>query len=149
MRRMPWCWSDSLVPVPHLTPESPWGPSLCRQSLCPEPKGLTGVRLSIVAAAFLWTAAAASPPISIEFESGVFKVSGWTAPRTPPGSGWSSVFRVYAGAGEVPPLLGTYSVEGASLVFHPRFSLAAGVRYRAVFSVPGGAPVQRVFDGPR
>ena len=100
-------------------------------------------------AAFLWSAAAASPPVTIEFGNGAFKVSGWAAPQTPPAKGWSSVFLVYAGAGNVPPLLGTYSLEAASLVFRPRFPLAPGVRYRAVFQIPGGAPVERIFDGPR
>jgi hypothetical protein len=85
----------------------------------------------------------------IEREGDAFKVAGWSAPRTEPARGWSSVFAVYAGSGDVPPLLGSYAVEAGSLVFHPRFPIAAGVRYRAVFHPPGGgALVEKVFDGP-
>ncbi len=43
---------------------------------------------------------------------------------------------------------GTYAVEGGSLVFHPRFPLVAGVRYRAVFQAPQGKLVEATFDGP-
>ena len=75
-------------------------------------------------------------------------MAGWTPPRTPPAKGWTQIFAIYAGAGEVPPLLGSYSVEGGALVFHPQFPIAAGVRYRAVLRIPGAAPVERTFDGP-
>jgi len=92
------------------------------------------------------TAIAAS--VSIQLEGGAFKVSGWEAPRTEPAKGWASVFAVYAGSGDVPPLLGTYSEQAGSLVFRPRFPFAPGVRYRAVFHPPGLAPVEKIFDGP-
>jgi hypothetical protein len=52
---------------------------------------------------------------------------------------WKSLLNVRvvreetAGADEVPPLLGTYRVEGDSLRFEPRFPLEPGVRYRAEF----------------
>jgi hypothetical protein len=46
-------------------------------------------------------------------------------------------------------MLGTYLVQGGKLVFQPRFPLAAGVRYRAVFRTPGGSPVEASFDGPK
>lgn len=96
----------------------------------------------------LWSAAALSQTADIQFFGGAFRVTGWNAPRTPPAEGWPSVFRVYAGSGDVPPLLGSYAVESGALVFHPRFPLAAGVRYRAVFRAAGGAPVERTFAGP-
>lgn len=93
------------------------------------------------------TAIAAS--FSIQREGDAFKIAGWNAPRTEPAKGWSSVFAVYTGSGDVPPLLGSYAVEGGSLVFHPRFPVAPGVHYRAVFRPPGGgAPVEKIFDGP-
>ena len=95
----------------------------------------------------LW-AAAEPQSISIQLEGGAFRVSGWTPPRTPPAKGWGEVFAVFAGAGNVPPMLGSYAVENGMLVFHPAFPPAAGVRYRAVFHAPGGAPVERTFDGP-
>ena len=49
----------------------------------------------------------------------------------------------------MPAILGTYSVEGNSLVFRPQFPLAPGVRYRAVFQPPGGQRIETTFDGPR
>ncbi len=86
---------------------------------------------------------------AIQFEGGAFKVSGWRAPGTAPTKGWASVFAVYAGSGDVPPLQGSYTVEGGSLVFHPTWPIAPGVHYRAVFHLPsGGAPVEKTFDGP-
>jgi hypothetical protein len=93
--------------------------------------------------------AAAPAAISIQFEAGAFKVSGWPAPSTAPAKGWASLFVVYAGAGDVPPLQGTYATESGSLVFHPSWPTAPGVHYRAVFRPPsGGAPIEKTFDGP-
>jgi hypothetical protein len=91
---------------------------------------------------------AAGQAVTIQFERGVFKVSGWKAPAAAPAAGWASVFAVYAASGDVPALLGTYAVEQGSLVFRPSFPIAAGVRYRAVFHPPGDAPVEKTFDGP-
>lgn len=59
-----------------------------------------------------------------------------------------SLFAVYTGTGDVPPMVGKYSVEGNSLVFRPQYPMAAGAKYRAVFQTPGGKPVQALFDGP-
>jgi hypothetical protein len=105
------------------------------------------VRL-LAAAAILWSAAAAPQSISIQLEGGAFRLSGWTPPRTPPGRGWAEVFAVYAGSGNVPPMVGSYAVEDGALVFRPAFPPAAGVRYRAVFRAPGSSAVERAFDGP-
>jgi hypothetical protein len=87
---------------------------------------------------------------AIQFEGGVFRVTGWEAGPEPP-AGWSSVFSVYAGSADavdVPPLLGTYSVEAASLVFRPRFPLSPGMHVRAVFQPPDGPGAESVFDIP-
>ena len=46
-------------------------------------------------------------------------------------------------------MLGTYAVENGTLVFRPRFPLAAGIRYRAVFQPAGSTPVETFFDGPK
>jgi hypothetical protein len=93
--------------------------------------------------------AAVADSISIQLDAGAFRVAGWDAPRSEPSKGWASVFTVYAGTGDVPPLLGSYGVEHGSLVFHPKFPFAAGVRYRAVFRPPGGgAAIEKTFDGP-
>lgn len=75
-------------------------------------------------------------------------MSGWAPPHTPPAKGWAEIFAVYAGAGNVPPMVGAYAVEGGALVFRPAFPLAAGVRYRAVLRPAGGPAVERAFDGP-
>ncbi|HEY7338440.1 MAG TPA: Ig-like domain-containing protein [Bryobacteraceae bacterium] len=88
-------------------------------------------------------------PVSIQLEGGAFRVAGWNPPRAEPSKGWPSVFAVYVGSGDVPPLSGSYAVEKGALVFHPRFPFAPGVQYRAVFHPPGAAaPVQKIFDGP-
>jgi hypothetical protein len=93
-------------------------------------------------------AAAAQGP-AIEFKDGLFRVTGWQAPTAPPAKGWNSIFAVYVGSGDVPPLLGSYSVENGALTFHPQYPIAPGVQYRAVFHPPnGGAPVVAVFNGP-
>lgn len=106
-------------------------------------------RIGLAAVAALLCAGALAAAETILFEGGVFKVSGWTAPATAPAKGWGSVFAVYAGAGDVPPLLGSYAVESGALVFHPSYPISPGVHYRAVFHLPsGGAAVEKSFDGP-
>lgn len=82
---------------------------------------------------------------AIQFEGGVFRVTGWEATAEPP-SGWSSIFRVYAGSGDVPPLVGTYSVESSTLIFRPRFPLAPGMHVRAVFQPPDGEQIEATFE---
>ncbi|HVV46741.1 MAG TPA: hypothetical protein VHC72_16120 [Bryobacteraceae bacterium] len=106
--------------------------------------------IAVVLGTLLGTAAIADS-VSIELKNGAFRVTGWNAPRREPAKGWGSVFAVYAGSGNVPPLLGSYAVEAGALVFHPRFPFSNGVHYRAVFRPPGGgAPVEKVFgeDAP-
>jgi hypothetical protein len=102
-------------------------------------------RKVLLAAAVFFIATAAAANISIQFDGGAFRVAGWNATREP-ADGWSSIFAVYAGSGDVQPMLGSYTVANGELAFHPRFPLAAGVHYRAVFK-PG--PVEAIFDGPR
>jgi hypothetical protein len=105
--------------------------------------------IAVILLSFLRGMTATAQTISIQIENGSFKVVGWSVPRTAPANGWPSVFVVYAGTGDIPPLLGTYSVESGALAFHPSFPFAPGVRYRAVFRPPGGgAPIERIFDGP-
>jgi hypothetical protein len=45
-------------------------------------------------------------------------------------------------------MVGKYGVEGDALVFRPQYPLAAGAKYRAVFRMPGGKPIEATFDGP-
>ena len=85
---------------------------------------------------------------SIRMDGGVFRVIGWQAALPPP-AGWSDVLAVYAGAGDVPPMLGSYSVEAGTLSFRPRFPLPGGMHVRAVFHAPGEAAVEAAFDIPK
>ena len=99
------------------------------------------------ALAILLLALAASAQ-TIQLEDGAFRVSGWK-PSPAPGQDFSSIFAVYAGGPGSPSMLGTYAVENGALVFRPRFPLAAGIRYRAVFQPAGSTPVETFFDGPK
>jgi hypothetical protein len=91
---------------------------------------------------------ASAQAVSLQLESGAFKVLGLPASALrEPRAGWQSVFVVYAGTGDVPPLAGSYSVENGALVFRPKYPLGAGPRYRAVFR-GAGAPLEKSFDGP-
>jgi hypothetical protein len=65
-----------------------------------------------------------------------------------PAKGWGSVFSVYAGTGDVPPMAGGYAIEAGTLVFRPRYPLAAGVHYRAVFRPSMGPTIEQRFEGP-
>jgi hypothetical protein len=91
---------------------------------------------------------AGAQAVSIQLDAGAFRVTGWQAPATAPTAGWASVFSVYTGTANAPAMLGSYIIESGTLVFRPRYPLAAGVRYRAVFRQPGRTPVERSFDGP-
>jgi hypothetical protein len=88
--------------------------------------------------------------VSIRLDGGVFRVANWTPDREPAG-GWESILSVYADSrsADPPPLLGTYSVDNGTLSFTPRFPLAAGMHYRAVFRVGGSAQVIADFEGPK
>jgi hypothetical protein len=97
-----------------------------------------------VAVIALTAAPATAQKISIQYVDGDFKVTGWTVPIPDP----EGVFSVYVGTGNIPPLLGSYSAGRGLLVFHPRFPLAPGVHYRAVFQLPGESPAVAFFDGP-
>lgn len=85
----------------------------------------------------------------VEFKNGVFTLLGWRGGDEPPAAGWESVLAVYA-AGADTAMLGKYTVEnglgGKTLVFQPRFPVAPGVSYRAVF--PGGSLVVDAAPAP-
>jgi hypothetical protein len=97
-------------------------------------------------AALLLPCAGLAASVSIQLDNGAFKVTGWPA-ATEPAAGWASVFTVSTGP-DLPPLFGSYAVEGGALTFHPRFPLAVGVTYHAVFHPAGSATVEEVFHGP-
>lgn len=118
----------------------------CKTLLRCKLAGLAVILLVGMAAA---AQSASAQSVSIQFDGAAFKVAGWKAPSSAPAKGWASLFVVYAGAGDVPPLLGSYAVEGGTLVFRPSFPISAGVHYRAVFHPPdGSAAIEKGFDGP-
>jgi len=86
---------------------------------------------------------------SIQLVDGTFQVSGLASTAEPP-AGWSVVFAVHAGStDDAPAMSGAYSLSGSTLVFKPRYPLSSGVRYRAVYSAVGVAPLEATFDGPK
>jgi hypothetical protein len=101
-----------------------------------------------VAIAALFLMALASPAQTIKMEGGSFRVEGWPVPA-PPAAGWDSLFSVYAGEGDLPPMLGTYAVERGSLTFRPRYPIAPGMHVRAELRPPGKPAVRASFDVPR
>ena len=86
--------------------------------------------------------------VSIQNDGNEFKVAGWQAPATPPSGGWPSVFVVSVDTTNVPPLLGSYSVDRGTLIFRSQYPLSPGVRYRAVFHPSGQRAIEQTFNGP-
>jgi hypothetical protein len=115
------------------------------QSICARFRCRNSVRLKLAVAAVLLGAAATAQSVSIRLDDGRFRVEGWKASSP---TDLSSIFQVFAGEGEVPPMLGSYTVEGDSIVFRPQFPLVSGIRYRAVFAPPSATELERIFDGP-
>ncbi len=88
----------------------------------------------------------------------LFKVVGWdqigkiSTQATHFGTDqWHTLFAVYVDSGSLddalPPILGSYRIEGDALVFQPRFPLQPGLRYRAVFT-SASEPITFRFDIP-
>lgn len=69
---------------------------------------------------------------------------------------WQPIFAVFVdqpGNTDIPPLTGSYRLQGATLVFEPRYPLQPGLRYRAVFhpgsaSAPAGSAITETFAIP-
>ena len=106
---------------------------------------MAALRVALVTLLLALAAAAQT----IELQDGAFRVSGWKPDRPVKTEDLSSIFTVHSGGADAPAILGAYSVEGEFLVFRPRFPLAAGVRYRAVFHRAGSSPIETVFDQQR
>jgi len=92
---------------------------------------------------------AAAQVAFIRLAGDAFQVVGIKTGVNVPPKGWPSVFHVYSGTGDVPPLAGDYGTDGDILTFYPRFPLVSGVRYRAVFEPPGGKPIEATFEKPK
>jgi hypothetical protein len=96
----------------------------------------------------LVTTAAHTQSVSIQLQNNTFKITGWQ-PGAAPAGGWASIFKVYAGTGDIPAMVGTYAVENGALTFRPRYPLADGVSYRATFQQPGQSRiVEHTFSTP-
>ncbi len=97
---------------------------------------------------------AAKPRFELRGWSGVSAGSSGAALGAPEWQGVFAVFVDQAGAeGEVPPLLGSYDLRGATLLFTPRYPLQPGLAYRAVFHPQqdgsGGGAVSETFAIPK
>ena len=107
------------------------------------------LKVNLVLLAVLLGAVSGAENIAIQFDGTLFRVMGWKA-ASQPADGWGSVLRVYAveaGAGDVQPMLGSYAVLNRELTFRPRFPMAAGVRYHAIFEARGENRIEANFDG--
>jgi len=108
----------------------------------------------LLAAALCLLNAAWADSITVEMEKAggeyVFRLSPFPNGSRQP----NETMRVYVDGGpadnaDLPPLLGSYTVDGKVLSFKPRFPLQAGVRYRVVFDDGAGSgPQERTFDIP-
>ena len=85
----------------------------------------------------------------LTLNGGAIRVSGFDAAHATPAE-YPQLLALYVEprAEQAPALLGRYAVEQGDLVFHPRFPLLAGVRYRAVFRPAEGPAVEGVFEIP-
>ncbi len=110
------------------------------------PSLAVGRAIALLVIAAGWAVSPARATESIQLAGDSFVVTPWRGP-VPPNP--PAVFSVFAGSGDLPPMLGRYSVEHGTLVFRPRFPLTPGVRYRAVFRPPAGAAIQAVFPLPQ
>lgn len=68
--------------------------------------------------------------VAVRREGSAFRAAG--LPATPPEGGWPAVFRVHVGDASMPPVMGTYAVDGADVVFKPRFAIPPDVACRAI-----------------
>ncbi|MBI3684383.1 MAG: hypothetical protein HY235_28755 [Acidobacteria bacterium] len=87
----------------------------------------------------LWLSA-----ISISLNNGAFEVSGISP--LPAGDPAELFVVAVDGKADLPPLAGTYEVQGDSVRFRPRFPLTPGVRYRAEWRPSG---TSRRFEIPK
>jgi hypothetical protein len=97
----------------------------------------------LFATAVLTTILHAEAP-AIRMENDFFVVSGLGGDHPKP----QDVFAVYAGTGDVPPVMGAYSMQAGALVFRPKYPLAQGVTYRAVLHVGNGPAIEKAFTAP-
>lgn len=86
---------------------------------------------------------------TIQLENGTFKLAGWDGISTIRPDSATALFPVYVDSEAPVQLLGTYSMEGGTLTFTPRFPLDPGVRYRVEFKADKATPIVARFDIPK
>ncbi len=68
--------------------------------------------------------------------------------RARPAAAGATLTLFVDGPSDPPPILGAVARDGDALVFLPRYSLQAGLRYRAVYTAPGQPPLVEVLQVP-
>src|ERR1700674_3269727 len=86
---------------------------------------------------------------TIQLQSGTFRVLGWKPDSSFRLEDLPAIFAIYTGGADMPPVIGTYSIEEGVLVFRPRFPLVPGVPYRAVLKPSGSPVVETLFNEPK
>lgn len=110
--------------------------------------------MCIRAAAAVLLGAAVCPSQQIQFENGSgvrphFRVVGWDGARLAAPPAARERFAVYvANASGAPPVLGAYRIERGVVIFEPRYPLAPGLLYRAVFR-GDKEEISAVFEMPK
>jgi hypothetical protein len=111
----------------------------------------------LLVAASLAAAGEGGAVLRLDASSGAIELTGLDRDEierlsTTPVERWPTLFAVYvAGArgADPPPLAGSYRLTGGGARFEPRFPLAPGVRYRAVFRPERSRPIEAEFSIPR
>ena len=100
-------------------------------------------------AALMALSTAWADSVIVKMEKGregyVFRLTPFAEGSAPPAEAMK-VF-VKSGSTDLPPLLGSHTVEGSVLTFTPRFPLREGTSYRVVFD-SGSGLVERTFEVP-
>src|ERR1700733_14574583 len=81
--------------------------------------------------------------------SGSFRVAGWIDAARASSQQYSEIFPTQVDAPDVPPLLGSYSIQRGELTFTPRYPLQPGLSYRAILNVPGQPSIVQRFSIPK
>jgi hypothetical protein len=98
--------------------------------------------------------ASAAPEIRWLPDHSAVEVSGLDAgmlKEKAPTEKWAALFTVRTddAGGNLPAMLGTWSVDGTTLRFTPRFPLTPGLRYRATWRQENGPPITSLHEVPK
>src|SRR5439155_18395368 len=81
--------------------------------------------------------------------AGSFRVAGWSDTAGISAQQYSEIFIVQVDAADVPPLLGSYSIQRGDLVFTPRYPLQPGLSYRVTLKMPNALPIVQRLTIPK